>query len=44
MPKAERLTWEEAAAPSLVVSVSGLKADPSQLLYQPNYRGVEIAP
>ena len=45
LPEFERMVREaRAAAEDVRALSSSLKDDPSRLLYQPNYRGVEIAP
>ncbi|MET0292212.1 MAG: MlaD family protein [Steroidobacteraceae bacterium] len=45
LPEFERMVREARAAAEDVRGLSNsLKDDPSRLLYQPNYRGVEIAP
>jgi phospholipid/cholesterol/gamma-HCH transport system substrate-binding protein len=45
LPEFERTVREARRAAEDVKGLArSLKADPSQLLYQPNYRGVEIAP
>lgn len=45
LPEFERMVREARAAAEEVRELSSsLKDDPSRILYQPNYRGVEIAP
>ena len=45
LPEFERMVREARAAAEDVRELSrSLKDDPSRILYQPNYRGVEIAP